>query len=48
MTGTLPAGTHLANVTWISRNNPVGSNMICLSSPGINMTRTLMLQEIRA
>lgn len=47
VTGTLPAGTHVANVTWVSRNNANGNNIISFSSMGINMTRTLMLQEIK-
>jgi len=48
ISGILPAGTHVANITWASRFSCAGSDSISMSTAGMNMTRSIMLQEIHA
>ncbi|HME53759.1 MAG TPA: hypothetical protein VKM55_16140 [Candidatus Lokiarchaeia archaeon] len=45
---TLPAGTYTANMTWTSLYDAPGVNQIYASTPNMNTSRTLMIQEIRA
>ena len=45
---TIPAGTHTVNMTWVSLFNAAGVNQIYASTPNMNASRMLMIQEIRA
>jgi hypothetical protein len=48
VSGTLLAGTHTVQVTWVSLYDPAGTNQIYFATPNHNATRSITVQEIRS